>query len=110
MHDYHKKYEFNKGQIESIPEEKGIYAFWIKRQLDKRWQCIYVGKGENIKSRIKGHWNNRSSSGDDFNKHKSAFGHHYYFCYHIIRADNIDKLENKLIKYWRPFTNQQGTK
>lgn len=103
----HVQFPLLRSNIDSVPPNaRGVYAF-LRRDND---ECIYVGKAvdQPIKNRLRAHW--RHSHNEKLRLWIRAFAKYLKVCYKPVRTTNpeeIDRLERKLIKVWRPQTNIQ---
>ncbi len=85
-------------QFVSLPQKPGVYYFF-----DKTGKVIYVGKANNIKSRIKGHF----SPGSDTNKRQRMVQDIYGISYEICGNELISLLfEASEIKRLWPVYNR----
>jgi excinuclease UvrABC nuclease subunit len=47
--------KLNAGNIvKNVPESAGVYLLWVQLK-DEKWKCYYVGKAENLQSRLLQH-------------------------------------------------------
>ena len=101
----HIKMPLNRHTFGDIPPGiKGVYAFWY-RVNDK---CVYVGKSNNIKRRLRQHW--RGSDIPELRRWIRAFGGHLDICYLPVNYGKLHRVETRLINTLRPETNYETRK
>ena len=64
-----------KEQFDALPEKPGVYYFF-----DDKGKVIYVGKANNIKSRIKGHFSPGSETNKKYRMMEEIYGVSYELC------------------------------
>ena len=99
--------EWNYYNISLIPKSLfGVYAFWNPYN----GKCIYVGKAKesSIRDRLKTHW--KYSHNEELRLWIAAFHAKLDICYMTAEKADIDTLERRLIKMWKPETNKQHNK
>ena len=79
----------------------GVYAFWCR----DTGKCIYVGKAFDapIRERLLKHW--RGSHNEILRLWIQVFGDDLIICYKEVDAALICRLENRLIRKWKPEAN-----
>ena len=85
--------------ISEIPSDaKGVYAFWCSGK------CLYVGKSDRrtIRVRMTEHWN--ACKNQVLKDWLDGYTDHVEICY-LQKLRNIGRLEEKLIRKWRPKAN-----
>ena len=97
-----KVFKFSYSGITKIPKGvSGVYAFWCRDNS----KCVYVGmaKEQPIRTRILQHW--RGSHNEKLNMWMREFGNHLDVCYMSVQSNRIARLENRLIRMWKPEAN-----
>ncbi|WP_297452988.1 excinuclease ABC subunit UvrC [Persephonella sp.] len=90
-------FQILKKYIDKAPEEPGVYLF-----KDNSGKHIYIGKAKNLKSRLKGHWQNLKLDP----KEKRIFEESSRIEWIITKSDyEAFVLENELIKQYKPKYN-----
>lgn len=86
-----------------VPATQGIYLIWVKLQ-NGNWRCIYVGKAENLKSRLLDHLY------DSEPNKKLLQNIRQYVCgfeYAQVGGPNLrTNIEKYLYDYYKPECNQ----
>ncbi len=87
-------------QYEALPEKPGVYYFF-----DNAGKVIYVGKANNIKSRIKGHF----SPGSDTNKRQRMVQDIHGISYELCGNELISLLfeANEIKRLWPVYNRVQ---
>lgn len=84
--------------IDDLPSETGVYIFADEQDLP-----LYVGKSNNIRSRVLSHIRE-----DNLSKKKRLLHHTHHFNYHICKTELESLiLESRLIKQYLPPYNVQ---
>ena len=90
-------FQILKKYIDKAPEEPGVYLF-----KDNSGKHIYIGKAKNLKSRLKGHWQNLKLDP----KERRIFEESSKIEWIITKSDyEAFVLENELIKQYKPKYN-----
>ena len=89
-----------KEQFENLPEESGVYYFF-----DQKGKVIYVGKANNIKSRIKGHFSAGSETLQKQNMFREIHGVSYELCGNELISLLFETHEIK--RLWPVFNRAQ---
>lgn len=90
--------------IMQIPEEwAGVYIIWCHSTK----VCVYVGqaKEQSIRARLLQH--QRHSHNEKLNQWIRAFSKYLHVCYKQCNGAQIDALERRLIRVWKPEANKQ---
>ncbi len=90
-----KEIKITKDQIENLPKEVGVYFFY-----DKKRKLLYIGKANNLKERVKNHFNQPSYRDNLFIKEVEKIGY-------TLLSSEIEALilESQLIKKLQPKFN-----
>ena len=101
----HRKMALSRYNLDYIPSNiGGVYAFWYR----VNGRCVYVGMATNIKERLRTHW--RNSHNKKLKQWIRAFGGSMDICYLPVNYGRIRRVERRLIKMWRPETNNETIK
>lgn len=97
--------DFNRINIDKIPNDPGIYAFWFNHR------CIYVGKTkeQSLKKRLTQHYNDCHN--EELKLWIHVYGKQLKFCTlelkNELQQKKIDTLERKFIYRLQPVANKQ---
>jgi excinuclease UvrABC nuclease subunit len=94
---------YNETEVKKIaPTSTGVYALWVKYK-EKGWVCFYVGKANNIESRLLDHLSND----EDNECIKEDVKYRCAFCWiEITTADERSGAEKYLYDTIKPECNQ----
>lgn len=84
------------------PDVSGLYVFWLDSGA-----CLYVGQTTDIRTRMRQHRTREHNI--DLERYFAAFGQRIHVSYIALRDCSVDellRLERKLIRALRPFTNR----
>ena len=91
-----------KAEVDALPEEGGLYYFH-----DKKGELLYVGKANNIKSRIFQHFASKPGRGKGLKLHNLL----HHISSEVYNWELLTLiLENLEIKKHQPILNRSGTK
>lgn len=85
------------------PNVRGLYVFWLDTGA-----CIYVGQSTNLGSRMRQH--RMREDNPDLERYFAAFSQRIevsYIALHGRSVAELLRLERKLIRVLRPFTNRR---
>ena len=85
------------------PNASGLYVFWPDSGA-----CLYVGQTTNIRRRMREHRTREDNP--DLEEYFAAFGQRIEVSYIALRDRSVAellRLEGKLIRVLRPFTNRR---
>jgi excinuclease UvrABC nuclease subunit len=90
--------EFKRSNIEFVvPEEPGVYMFWARRL------CLYVGKADNLRSRLLQHW--RDCHNQELKNWMRVHGSKLCISY-LVSKRSLPVLEQEYIDRLSPHLNK----
>ena len=97
--------ELNQGNVRrNAPETAGVYRLWVKL-MSEQWMCFYVGKAEDLQSRLVEHCSVNEENDcikNNVQNHTSG----YEFAKVAKRSDR-DGIEKFLYDRYKPECNRQ---
>lgn len=87
---------------EYVNESPGLYCFWV------RGACLYVGMSSNLKRRLQQHCTAEDNPilNDHFSSYNSEI--RLSLVYRNVPADELRRLESRVISELRPIANRSG--
>lgn len=87
-----------------VTTEAGIYLLWVQLKSGK-WRCFYVGKAENLETRLLEHLSDNEENECIKNKvSRYVCGFEYV---QVSRQNDRDGIEKYLYDYYLPECNKQ---
>lgn len=85
-----------------VPEKSGIYLLYVNYKSGK-WECFYVGKAEDLHSRLLDHLSGSESNKCIKENVKYLCGFYYAL---VSREEDRKGIEKYLYNYFKPECNQ----
>ena len=92
----HGTVPFGYGYFETVPEEPGLYSFWL------RGRCLYVGMSDNLQRRMRDHESREANA--ELARYFGDFPREIEVSAVPVRGD-LRRLESDAIRDLHPVTN-----